>query len=107
MGYFYRCRGNRRRSALRVDSLKLRHLVPSQENRAAGKLRYWRAWDMVQKLDYLGGLRDAKILVMKGYGSFCPVAKAAEILTERWTPLVLRELLLGSRHFNQLRRGIP
>lgn len=44
---------------------------------------------------------------MKGYGSFCPVAKAAEILTERWTPLVLRELLLGSRHFNELRRGIP
>jgi DNA-binding HxlR family transcriptional regulator len=44
---------------------------------------------------------------MTGYGSFCPVAKAAEILTERWTPLVLRELLLGSRHFNQLRRGIP
>jgi DNA-binding HxlR family transcriptional regulator/putative sterol carrier protein len=44
---------------------------------------------------------------MKGYGSFCPVAKAAEILTERWTPLLLRELLLGSRHFNQLRRGIP
>src|SRR3954452_18901735 len=44
---------------------------------------------------------------MKGYGSFCPVAKAAEIITERWTPLVLRELLLGSRHFNQLRRGIP
>ena len=44
---------------------------------------------------------------MKGYGSFCPVAKAAEILTERWTPLLLRELLLGSRHFNELRRGIP
>jgi DNA-binding HxlR family transcriptional regulator len=44
---------------------------------------------------------------MKGYGSFCPVAKAAEILTERWTPLVLRELLLGSHHFNQLRRGLP
>jgi DNA-binding HxlR family transcriptional regulator len=63
--------------------------------------------DKVQKLDYLGGPRDAKVLVMKGYGSFCPVAKAAEILTERWTPLVLRELLLGSHHFNQLRRGIP
>ena len=44
---------------------------------------------------------------MKGYGSFCPVAKAAEILTERWTLLVLRELLLGSCHFNHLRRGIP
>jgi DNA-binding HxlR family transcriptional regulator len=44
---------------------------------------------------------------MKRYGSFCPVAKAAEILTERWTLLVLRELLLGSCHFNHLRRGIP
>ena len=62
---------------------------------------------LVQKLDYLADPRDAKISRMKGYGSFCPVAKAAEILTERWTPLVLRELLLGSRHFNQLRRGIP
>jgi hypothetical protein len=34
---------------------------------------------------------------MKGYGQFCPVAKAAEIVAERWTPLVLRELLCGSR----------
>jgi len=44
---------------------------------------------------------------MKGYGQFCPVAKAAEILTERWTPVVLRELLLGSRRFNDLRKGVP
>ncbi len=44
---------------------------------------------------------------MKSYGSFCPVAKAAEILAERWTLLVLRDLLLGSRHFNDLRRGVP
>lgn len=44
---------------------------------------------------------------MKGYGSFCPVAKAAEILGERWTLLVLRELLLGSTRFNDFRRGIP
>jgi DNA-binding HxlR family transcriptional regulator len=44
---------------------------------------------------------------MERYGSFCPIAKAAEILTERWTLLVLRELLLGSRHFNEFRRGIP
>jgi DNA-binding HxlR family transcriptional regulator len=42
---------------------------------------------------------------MKGYGSFCPVAKGAEILTERWTLLVLRELLLGSCHFNHLTWG--
>lgn len=44
---------------------------------------------------------------MKGYGQFCPVAKSAEILTERWTPLVLRELLMGSEHFNDIRRGVP
>ena len=44
---------------------------------------------------------------MERYGSFCPIAKAAEILAERWTLLVLRELLLGSRHFNDFRRGIP
>lgn len=43
----------------------------------------------------------------KGYGQFCPVAKAAEIVAERWTPLVLRELIVGSRHFNELRRGVP
>jgi DNA-binding HxlR family transcriptional regulator len=44
---------------------------------------------------------------MKGYGSFCPVAKAAEVLAERWTLLILRDILLGSHHFNELRRSIP
>lgn len=43
----------------------------------------------------------------KGYGQFCPVAKTAEIIAERWTPLVLRELLCGSHRFNDLRRGVP
>ena len=33
---------------------------------------------------------------MKGYGQFCPVAKGAEVFAERWTPLVLRELLCGA-----------
>ena len=44
---------------------------------------------------------------MAGYGQFCPVAKAAEVVGERWTPLVLRELVAGSRRFNDLRRGVP
>jgi DNA-binding HxlR family transcriptional regulator len=44
---------------------------------------------------------------MSGYGQFCPVAKAMELLDERWTLLVVRELLLGSTHFNDLRRGVP
>lgn len=41
------------------------------------------------------------------YGQFCPVAKAMELLDERWTLLVVRELVAGSKHFNALRRGVP
>jgi DNA-binding HxlR family transcriptional regulator len=41
------------------------------------------------------------------YYQFCPVAKAMELLDERWTLLLVRELLMGSRHFNELRRGVP
>lgn len=44
---------------------------------------------------------------MTAYGQFCPVAKAMEVLDERWTLLVVRELLAGSTHFNELRRGNP
>ena len=44
---------------------------------------------------------------MSSYGQFCPVAKAMELLDERWTILVVRELLEGSRHFNDIRRGVP
>jgi DNA-binding HxlR family transcriptional regulator len=40
------------------------------------------------------------------YGQFCPVAKAAEILGERWTILIVRELLLGSNRFSDLQRGL-
>ena len=41
------------------------------------------------------------------YGQFCTVARGAEVLCERWTPLVVRELLCGSKRFNDLRRGVP
>jgi DNA-binding HxlR family transcriptional regulator len=41
------------------------------------------------------------------YYQFCPVAKAMELLDERWTLLVIREMLAGSQHFNELRRGLP
>jgi DNA-binding HxlR family transcriptional regulator len=43
----------------------------------------------------------------ESYGQFCPVAQAAEVLTERWTLLVVRELLMGSTRFNELQRGVP
>lgn len=41
------------------------------------------------------------------YRQFCPVAKAMELLDERWTMLLVRELVCGSEHFNELRRGLP
>ncbi len=52
------------------------------------------------------GLRYAES-IMRGYGQFCPVAQAAEVITERWTPLVIRELLSGSHRFNDIQRGVP
>jgi DNA-binding HxlR family transcriptional regulator len=45
--------------------------------------------------------------VVTGYGQFCPVAKAMELLDERWTMLVLRELMTGSTRYNEIRRGVP
>jgi DNA-binding HxlR family transcriptional regulator len=42
-----------------------------------------------------------------GYNQFCPVSMAAEIICSRWTLLVLRELVMGSTRFNELRRGLP
>ena len=44
---------------------------------------------------------------MEGYGQYCPLAKGAEVFAERWTPLILRELLRGSTAFNDLHRGVP
>ena len=44
---------------------------------------------------------------MTGYGQFCAIARAHEVLGGRWTLLIARELLMGSRRFNDIRRGIP
>lgn len=44
---------------------------------------------------------------MHEYGQYCPVARASEILADRWTPLIVRELLAGICHFNALDRGLP
>ena len=41
------------------------------------------------------------------YGQYCPVARAAELLADRWTLLIVRELLADVCHFNELERGLP
>jgi DNA-binding HxlR family transcriptional regulator len=44
---------------------------------------------------------------MAEYHQYCPVARATEVFGDRWTPLIVRELLNGCRHFNDLERGLP
>lgn len=44
---------------------------------------------------------------MKDYGQYCPVALASEVLAERWTLLIVRELVIGGRRFNEIDRGLP
>ena len=43
----------------------------------------------------------------RGYGQYCPVARALEFVGERWTLLIVRELLLGPRRFTDLMTGLP
>jgi DNA-binding HxlR family transcriptional regulator len=38
---------------------------------------------------------------------YCPIAVAVDVLGDRWTPLVIRELMVGARGFNEIHRGIP
>lgn len=40
------------------------------------------------------------------YGQFCPIAKASEVLGEKWTVLIIREILMGGRRFSELQRGL-
>ena len=44
---------------------------------------------------------------MKPYGQYCPITKAAEIVGDRWTIPILRDLLCGTTRFNDLARGLP
>lgn len=45
--------------------------------------------------------------LMRSYGQFCPIARGSEIFAERWTPIILRNLLLGCRTFNKIAAGAP
>ena len=43
---------------------------------------------------------------MTDYGQFCPVAKASALLGERWTILIIRELVLGTTRFSEFQRAL-
>src|SRR5262249_4830429 len=44
---------------------------------------------------------------MQGYGQYCPLARGAEVLGDRWTLLIIREMLFGVQRFNELERFLP
>ncbi len=44
---------------------------------------------------------------MRDYGQYCPVALGSEVLADRWTPLILREMVLGNTRFNDIERCLP
>lgn len=44
---------------------------------------------------------------MRTYSQFCPIARSSELLAERWTPIIIRNLLNGCRTFNEIRQGAP
>jgi DNA-binding HxlR family transcriptional regulator len=44
---------------------------------------------------------------MPDYGRYCPIALGTEVISDRWTPLILRELILGNTRFNDIARGLP
>lgn len=44
---------------------------------------------------------------MTEYGRFCPISMGSEVIADRWTPLILRELILGNTRFNDIARGLP
>ncbi|MEU4602625.1 helix-turn-helix domain-containing protein [Kribbella sp. NPDC023972] len=44
---------------------------------------------------------------MRNYSQFCPIARSSELLAERWTPIIVRNLLNGCRTFNEIRQGAP
>jgi len=68
-------------------------MAPAGSERPKNELATWRATALTERVPE--------------YGQFCPVSRGAEIFAERWTPLILRELLNGSHRFSELQLGLP
>lgn len=44
---------------------------------------------------------------MARHAEYCPIAVAVAVVGDRWTPLALRELIIGASGFNEIHRGLP
>src|SRR3954451_3737192 len=46
-------------------------------------------------------------LRMSDYNRYCPISMGSDVIADRWTPLIVRELVLGNTRFNDIARGLP
>src|SRR6056297_3561530 len=75
---------------------------PSLAHRARG----WPLQDL--KLRPAPRIRYRSAMTSKtGYGQYCPIAVAAEVLCTRWTPLVIRALCMGATRYSEIRQSVP
>src|SRR5215475_14626069 len=84
-----------------------RGATPRSRRQSRGRRAAHRG-NVVQNLNLSPAAAEQRLVGMDTtYGQFCPVALGAEVFAERWTPLILRELLAGSHRFSELQRGLP
>lgn len=58
-------------------------------------------------MDFPGAPRAEDTSRVDSYGQFCPIARGWRVLAERWTPIILRNVLVGCRTFNEISAGAP
>ena len=75
----------------------------------AGQGRPWRRGSMlVEILNQVVEVNTSLCLPgSRSYDQYCPVAVALDVVGDRWTLLILRELLIGPRRFTDLRTALP
>jgi DNA-binding HxlR family transcriptional regulator len=67
-----------------------------------------RKWNCKRKAkDMIGGMPSEPVPPPRSYAQLCGVATALDVIGDRWTPLVLRDLLLGPLRFGDLADGLP
>jgi hypothetical protein len=57
------------------------------------------------RLELVAAVTPGETGDVRNYGQFCPIARGSEILAERWTPIILRNILQGCRTFNEIAAG--
>src|SRR6476661_8330317 len=67
----------------------------------------WRGWraTSISKNEVAAGGSRRHAGDVRQYGQYCPIARSSEVLAERWTPIIVRNLLNGCHTFSEIRQG--